>query len=56
METIELDTKKTRVCALQRKSISSIERKKMLENFWIFIDRVRQPTTNYKFSREESYV
>ena len=56
METIELGAKKARVHALQRELAPSVEKKKVLDDFWAFIDKVRQPTANYKFIREESYV
>ena len=55
MNTIELDIRSTRRNMLQRKSAPSIERKKMMEDFWAFIDNVRQPTANYKFNREEIF-
>jgi hypothetical protein len=38
---------------LQRKS--SAERRKMRDDFWTFIDKVRQPTAGFKFNREECY-
>jgi len=51
MNTIEFDIRKANRYTLQGKS----EKKKMMDDFWAFIDKVRQPTANYKFNRQESY-
>ena len=48
MNTIEFDVKKT--------SEYTFEKKKMMEDFWAFIEKVRQPKANYKFNREECYA